>query len=105
VNADHHHNYGATEEAAVVLDIGADTGAIVVRTPPALCGHEIDLVRRGEDTPYVHTAVRERHLPGGTVLAAIFAAVPAGEYTLAGVGARPSISVTVAGGRVTDLSV
>jgi hypothetical protein len=100
----HHHDYGPTAEAAVVLDIGGDIGAVVVRTPPALAGLEIELAREREEVPFVHTAVRERHLPDRVVHAAVFAEVPAGTYTLLGVGAQPARPVTVTGGRVTELT-
>jgi hypothetical protein len=99
-----HHHYGASGEGTVVLDIGGATGALVVHTPGDLAGLEIELARRGEDGPFVHTAVRERHLPGATLLAAVFAEVPAGDYTLLGVGTHPPVAVTVSGGCVTELT-
>jgi hypothetical protein len=74
----------------------------VLHTPSELLGVEIDLVRRGEERPFVHTAVRERHLPEGTVCAAVFMEVPQGEYTLVGTGAHASQPVTVTGGNVTE---
>ncbi len=98
-----HHSYAPSFEGTVVLDIGGDVGALVVHTPPDLAGLEIELARRDEEQPFVHTAVRERHLPGGTVHAAVFAVVPSGRYRLVGVGPRPSIPVTVDGGHVTEL--
>jgi hypothetical protein len=100
----HHHNYGPTFEAAVVLDIGGDIGAVVVQTTPALAGHEIELAPEHHDVPLVHTAVRERHLPDRVVHAAVFPAVPAGTYTLIGTAGHRSRSVVVAGGHVTELT-
>jgi hypothetical protein len=99
----HRHDYGPSWDGTVVLDIGGDVGALVVHTPADLDGLEIELARRNEDVPFVHTAVRERHLLDGTVHAAVFAEVPAGSYTLVGIGSRPSIPVTVTGGHVTEL--
>jgi hypothetical protein len=104
MNGLHHHDYGPSDEGTVVLDIGGDTGALVVRTPDDLAGLEIELVRGGEVGPFVHTAVRERRVPGATLLAAVFAEVPAGDYTLLGVGAHPSVAVTVTGGCVTEFT-
>lgn len=98
-----HHDHGPSWDGTVVLDIGRDIGALVVHTPAALAGLEIDLARRNEEVPFVHTAVRERHLLDGTVHAAVFAEVPAGHYTLVGIGSRLSIPVTVTGGHVTEL--
>jgi hypothetical protein len=99
----HHHDYAPSWDGTVVLDIGGDVGALVVHTPADLGGLEIELARRNEDVAFVHTAVRERHLLDGTVHAAVFAEVPAGSYTLVGIGSRPSIPVAVTGGHVTEL--
>jgi hypothetical protein len=98
----HHHNYGPSYEGTVVLDIGGEVGALVVHTPDEMLGVEIDLVRNGEEQPFVHTAVRERRLPEGTVCAAVFMEVPQGEYILVGTGAHTSQPVTVTGGHVTE---
>jgi hypothetical protein len=107
-NADHdhhrHHTLDASGEATVVLDIGGDIGALVLHTPHELAGMEIDIFRVGEDRPAMHTAVRERHLPDGHVHAAVYPTVPAGDYVVRAVGARPSIPVTIRGGHVTEVS-
>ena len=99
----HHHDYGPSWDGTVVLDIGGDVGAVVVHTPADLEGVEIELARGNEGVPFVHTAVRERRLLDGTVHAAVFAEVPAGSYTLVGLGSRPSTLLTVTGGHVTEL--
>jgi hypothetical protein len=87
----------------VVLDIGGSVGALVVHTPAALAGLEIELARRGETGQFVHTEVRERHLPDGTVHAAVFAAVPEGEYTLLDAPPGTDADVVIAAGRVTEM--
>ncbi|HET9730723.1 MAG TPA: phospholipase [Acidimicrobiia bacterium] len=98
----HHHDYGPSYEGTVVLDIGGDVGALVVHMPSSLLGHEIELVRSGDEVPFVHTAVRERHLPGATTAAAVFVNVPAGDFAVVGVHGRASFPVTIVGGRVTE---
>ena len=65
-----------------MLDIGDGVGALVVHTPSALCGVEIEIARRGETTAFVHTEVRERVLPEGSVYAGVFVALDEGDYTL-----------------------
>ena len=83
--AEHDHDHATAEggwapsrPGSVTLDIGAGTGALVVLVPAELAGHELEVEPEGAAP--VHTAVRERLLPGGTVQAAVFPALPAGAY-------------------------
>jgi hypothetical protein len=87
----------------VVLDIGGDVGALVVHTPASMCGLEIALGRRGASTEFVHTEVRERRLPEGHVHAAVFIAVPMGEYTLLHAPLGLPRDVEIESGHVTEL--
>ena len=89
----------------VLLDIGDGVGALVVHAPAALCGVEIEIARRGETNAFVHTEVRERRLPEGTVYAGVFAELPEGDYTLLDVAVRPDRDVTIRSGAVTEVSV
>jgi hypothetical protein len=100
---DHHHDLDPSGDGTVVLDIGADVGALVVFTPDRLAMMEIDLTRRGDAQPAMHTAVRGRDLRDGRRYAAVYPAVPAGEYVLPAISGLPSIVVTVDGGRVTEI--
>ena len=89
----------------VILDIGDGIGALVVHAPAALNGIEIELARRGETRQFVHTEVRERRLPEGSVYAGVFPELPEGDYTLLDVAVRPDREVTIRSGRVTEVSV
>ena len=100
----HNHTLDPSGDGTVVLDIGGDVGALVLHTPHELAGLEIDIFRRGDNRPAMHTAVRARHLPGGHVHAAVYPKVPAGDYMIAAVGARPSLPVTIRGGHVTEVA-
>jgi hypothetical protein len=107
----HHHAAHSTEarlppstEGSVVMEVGGDVGALVVYAPDVLAGHEIELALRGDDHQFVHTEVRERRLPDGTIYAGVFPAVPAGEYTLLSIHALPALDVSVEGGRVAELT-
>ena len=71
-----------SRQGTVVLDIGDGVGALVVHTPGELCGVEIEIARRGEQDAFVHTEVRERVLPEGSVYAGVFVALDEGDYTL-----------------------
>lgn len=91
-------------EGSVVMEVGGDVGALVVYTPDALAGREIELARRGEHRQFVHTEVRERRLPEGTIYAGVFPGVPAGEYTLLGIATLPALDVCIEGAHVAELT-
>ncbi len=93
-----------SREGSVVMDIGGDTGALVVYTPEILAGAEIEIARRGEATTFVHTEVRERRLPQGSLFAGVFPGVPAGDYSLLAVASLPSVDFSVAGGQVSEIT-
>jgi hypothetical protein len=52
----------------------------------------------------VHTEVRERRLPEGTIYAGVFPSVPSGEYILLPLAAFPALDVSIEGGRVAELT-
>ena len=52
----------------------------------------------------MHTEVRERLLPDGSIYAGVFPAIDAGEYTLLPIDALPALDVNVEGGRVAELT-
>ena len=89
---------------SVVLDIGGNRGAAVVRTGAELAGLEMEI--RPEPGEWVgeHVAVLPRELPSGLLHAAVFGSLPAGSYVVR-VRHRPGsaeLPLDVAGGRVTD---
>jgi hypothetical protein len=101
----HHHEHPlpASGHGTVVLDIGDDVGALVVHAAGDLDGVEIELARRDESQAFVHTEVRERRLPEGSVYAGVFPAVAVGEYTLLGLDGAPDHQVTISSGSVTEV--
>ena len=109
----HTHTHTHTPEPAlppsrqgtVVLDIGDGIGALVVHTPKALCGVEIEVARRGEARPLVHTEVRERVLPEGSVFAGVFVALDEGDYTRLDIDGTGTRDVSVESGRVTEITL
>src|ERR1700722_7593341 len=107
-----HSAAGATVEvppdpspvAAVVLDIGDGIGAVVIDTPPAMEGSEIEIRRVGTEWRGVHTAVRARLIPTGTQYAAVFGSLAEGRYDLRVRGdldESPVLSLDVTGASVT----
>jgi hypothetical protein len=109
----HSHEHAAVEEprlspsrqGTVVLDIGDGIGALVVHTSKAMCGTEIEIAHRGETTQLVHTEVRERVLPEGSVFAGVFVALDEGEYTLLDADGTGPHDVVVYSGQVTEIAL
>ena len=108
---DHAHDHrpeprlAPSRQGTVVLDIGDGIGALVVHTPPELCGIGIEITRRGERNAFVHTEVRERVLPEGSVYTGVFVALDEGDYTLLDVESHPTHDVSIASGpRHRDLA-
>jgi hypothetical protein len=86
-------------DGSVVLDIGGDVGALMLRTPPSLNGREIDLTPDDPSRPHTHSAVRERQLTYAVSYAAVYPNLKAGLYTIEGSGQR----IVIVGGRVTEV--
>jgi hypothetical protein len=95
----HAHTLAPSGEGTVVLDIGGEVGALVLHVAAGLDGREIDLYPAGSTEACMHSAVRRRDVPGGHRFAAVYPAVPAGEYVLEG----SSQPVSVRGGEVTEV--
>jgi hypothetical protein len=87
-------------DGSVVLDIGGDVGALILRASRACQGREIDLIPDDTTAPHVHSAVRERRTPLGSSFAAVYPQLLEGWYTIDGTLQRLSI----AGGRVIEVA-
>ena len=95
-----HHQTGTTGPGSVILELGADIGALILVTPPALAGHEIEIspVAGG---PRTHSLVRERRTASGTSHAAVYPALPAADYTVYRPDGTTAGQVTIPGGQAT----
>jgi hypothetical protein len=90
----------------VVLDIGADVGAVVVHTGADLNGVEVEVRRVGAEWDGTHVAVRERPTPGDPAYAAVFSQLPDSEHEFRLRPPRPDGSVRrakVIGGGLVEL--
>jgi hypothetical protein len=87
----------------VVLDLGADIGALILDTAADLLGQEIEISLVGGDPAArrTHSMVRERKIASGTGYAAVYPDLPAGDYTVWRDTVTAAATVTIAGGRVT----
>jgi hypothetical protein len=84
----------------VVLDIGGDVGALVLYTPPALHGREIEVAPLGNEARRVHSAVLERTIGGRTVHAAVYPELMAGDYEVC---SADGPHFTIVGGNVSEV--
>jgi hypothetical protein len=87
-SATHHHDHAGEGYAArkhpefVVLDIGEELGALIIRTHPAMHGVEIEISPTGDDSRRSHKQVLERTIGGQPAFTAVFDGLAAGSYTL-----------------------
>jgi hypothetical protein len=89
--------------ATVLLDIGADTGALILHAPADLNGVEIEISPNGvRDAARTHSRVRERRVGATVRYAAVYPAVHAGAYTVWRDAVTPAATVTITGGNITS---
>jgi hypothetical protein len=96
---------GPSGPGTVVLELGANVGALALFTPAELDGREIEISR--DDDPgarRTHSAVRPRHMAALTRYAAVYPDLAAGTYTIWADSSRPAGRVVIAGGRITNWS-
>ncbi|BCB88074.1 phospholipase [Phytohabitans suffuscus] len=99
-----HHTLGPSSVGSVVLDIGGNTGALIIVTGPEWHGREIEISPKDQDPPLrTHVAVRARHVSSGTRYSAVFPALPAGPYVIWRTPTEPAGTVVVAGAAVTEI--
>ena len=97
------HTLGPSPTASVVLDIGADVGALVLYVAADQIGREIEISQVGSFGPRTHAAVRERRLERGALHCVVYTGLAAGEYTIWADETTPGGTTTVIGGHVTEL--
>jgi hypothetical protein len=99
----HSHDPHAAGNGPTVLDIGGNIGALILRTPAALAGAEIEISPLGDPGNRRHVAVHPRQLPGGrTLYAAMYYSLEAGSYQLWAADGTAAITVDVQGGVIAE---
>lgn len=94
---------GPSGAGSVVLDVGADVGALVLYTSAAMDGQEIEI--SPHDIPgarRTHSQVRERRVGAAVLYAAVYPGVSAGDYTIWRDAATSAAMVTIQGGQITE---
>jgi hypothetical protein len=87
----------------LLLDIGADTGALIIHAGPERDQDEIEISPAGTSGARTHNVVRARRTPAGTQYAAVFPALPAGDYVVWRDTITAAGLATITGGRVTTI--
>jgi len=87
----------------VVLEIGEGVGALIVTTPAAMHGSEIEISPTGADDRRQHKEVLERRAGGTAAFTAVFDGLDEGSYTLWVDGEPWQRGVAIAGGVVAQL--
>ncbi len=93
----------------LLLDIGGDTGALVVYAAADRDQAEVEISpsagESGENGERTHNVVRRRQVPGGSVYAAVFPALAAGDYTVWRDEQTRAGTVLVPGGQVASFKL
>jgi hypothetical protein len=97
---------GPSYSGTVVLELGPGAGALVLRVPAELDGAEIDITGQDGNEPFrTHSMVRPRHVPGGTIHAAVYPDLPPGRYTVWTKDGAAGPTVSITGGSVTTAAL
>ena len=99
----HEHRYGPTGSGTVMLDLGGDTGALIIYTGREQHGREIEISPAdGAAGPRTHAAVRERIVRDGVFHSAVYPDLAAGVYTVWWDAGTPAGAISVTGGEVAE---
>jgi hypothetical protein len=86
----------------LILDIGADTGALIIHAAVNRDQAEVEISPVGSEHARTHNIVRRREAVSGAVYAAVFPALAAGDYVVWRDAAIAAGTVVVHGGRVAS---
>ncbi|MDQ2812528.1 MAG: phospholipase [Actinomycetota bacterium] len=93
---------GPTGPGTVVLDLGANVGALILYTPAELDGVEIEISRDDEPGAHrTHSQVRQRPMATATTYAAVYPSLTEGQYTIWRDEHTPEATITIRGGEIT----
>lgn len=90
------------ERDALLLDIGGHTGALAIYTSAERDDTEIEVSPARDDHARMHNVVRARQAGHATRYAAVFPALPAGDYSVWSDAITQAGTVTIHGGHVTE---
>jgi hypothetical protein len=108
---DHHHGKrSAAGEStrptdpsqAVMVDVGEHTGALVLRAPAEREGLEVEIHPAADPSRRTHVWVLPRAGRDGTIYAAVFPSLPAGDYAVLEPDGSIAATVSVPPNQVTN---
>jgi len=91
-----------TEHA--LLDIGDGVGALIIYFRQELCGQQVDVSPKERTWQRTHTDVLERRVTDRSVFAALFLALPIGDYIIWSKNFQPLGEVTITDGQVAEVN-
>jgi hypothetical protein len=95
-------------QGPVLLDVGGEFGALLVRMPGSMEGVEVEIRshdNRGHTVQVTHVEVLARPTPAGVMVCAVFPSLLQGSYELYQRRSGPvRLQVTIAGGQVSQAS-
>ena len=100
----HHHTSAPSGQGTVMLNIGAGIGAVVIHTPSAMHGQEIEVSPVTDLAVRKHAAVRARYVSGGVVWSEVIDNLPEGRYVIWRDPVTPLQEIDVEGGAVTEFT-
>jgi hypothetical protein len=87
---------------AVMVDVGEHTGALVLRAPAEREGLEVEIHPSSDPSRRTHVWVLPRAGRDGTVYAAVFPSLPAGDYAVLEPDGSIATTVSVPPNQVTN---
>ena len=87
---------------AVMVDVGEHTGALVLTAPAEREGLEVEIHPASDPSRRTHVWILPRAGRNGTVYAAVFPSLPAGDYTILEPDGSVAATVTVPPNQVTN---
>ncbi|MEV0900084.1 phospholipase [Actinoplanes sp. NPDC049802] len=100
----HHHTFAPSGQGTVMLDIGGGIGAMIIYTPAAMHGHEIEVSPVGDTGARTHAAVRARYVSAGVTFCVVIDGLPEGRYVVWQDDDTPLTQVEVRGGAVAEVT-
>jgi hypothetical protein len=92
----------AIPSRAVLVDVGEHTGALVLTAPAQREGLEVEIHPASDPSRRTHVWVLPREGRDGTVYAAVFPSLPAGDYTVLEPDGSIATTITVPPNQVTN---
>lgn len=99
------HEHAPSSTDNLLLDIGGDTGALVIYASGDRDQAEIEISPSASEQARTHNVVRQRETLNGAVYAAVFPALAAGDYVVWHDDATKAGTVPVRGGQIASFRV